>query len=533
MRLNTPGVLLILLVVHAAGAAAAQSAEAAAGQMPAPFERVEVARFSLAPAEAAAFQLVTFSAEVVNSGNVRSRAEPELLLYSGDRLLEAVPLRPLSLPAGGNATLAGDLIAPAEVGEYRVLLVVHYANRSRSASAEAGLRVTAERVRLPAGFKSEAPQLKFRLFPVVIEGRPGEAAAVSLTVANPSREPTGELRLRLEGIPGEWVTLTPGELSLGGNESAGVNIAISVPESALPGEHPLLLRVEGAGVDASAGFVFRIKPYPPEVPMPSVLRRVYTDGESRTFVDLILENSGSYFRSIEVVDELPPGVAPTAGAVSLAAADAAVEGSRIVWRPGEVDPYERLTLSYTVGHLSPDPSVYVHWPVLQVTAQRATAGGVEALLFSGAAATYTTPGREAEVSLVVTNPTLEALNVSIRLAAPPGWKVTPAERVMLLLPGVAGEATFWIRPPGDALPGSYTLTVVASGAAGEVSQPITVVLLEEEERRDVRKILLPLGALLAVVLLGYASIVIYRRRRAYRREVVEAVGRIKRSMEEE
>ena len=156
--------------------------------------------------------------------------------------------------------------------------------------------------------------------------------------------------------------------------------------------------------------------------------------------------------------------------------------------------------------------------------------GVEELEFSGGGATYALPGGMAEVVIKLANPTPEAMNVSVELLPPEHW-VAPPPVSVLLLPGEEKEMSFEVRVPADVQPGSYTLTAVVRGRRGEISQPLTIVVQEKRERnlRGLAAALLGLGA---VALLVYALKLIYRRK-TRRRELVKAVGRIRRSMEEE
>ena len=532
----TPVVLLIILALAGAWTGTSLEVEYAINgeNAGAPLELVEITRFSITPAVTATNQQVVFMAEITNSGNVESDIVPELIVYSSGAPVKRLFIQPLKLPPGGNVTISGDFTAPPALGEYRTVFMVHYRNQTESASAERMLQVTSERARI-AAVKNETSHMSFPLFPVLVEGRPGEATAVSLTLRNPSSEPLGTATLRLEGIPAEWVTLSSEELSLGANQSGGINIGISVPESALPGEHLVRLTVRSSREMAVAGFVFRIKPYTPELTHPAVLRKVYVNEDRKeVYVELLLENTGTYADVLRLVEEVPKEVATSAGEITFNPPAVILRDDPLVaWRLDEVDPYERFSLSYTVPEAGPDRYAYVYWPGLRISVLQMPAWGIRSLQFSSAAAAYTFPGREAVVRLLITNPTFEALNISVDLSTPPDWEVVPSRDFLFLLPGAAQEVTFKVRPPADASPGSYTLTAIVSGRGGEVSQPITVVLQEVEKETSIKKPLLFLGTALAVVLLVYALTLIYRRRKAYRREVVEAVGRIRSSMEEE
>jgi len=497
--------------------------------------RVEVSSFSVMPRTITQNQIVDFVLEVKNTGSVATTIKPEIEIYSDSSPVEKVNFVPLVLAAGQNVSLIRNYLVTLEVGEYRVVAKVYYDNHSSYASEVGTLSVVAKRERVEGGLKNETPHLRFRFFPVLIEGKPGDATAVSFELENPSSEDVSDLKVGIEGIPRGWVTLNPEELTLRGNESAGVNIAISVPQSALPGDHRAVLRVESVKEEAIASFIFRIRPYPPGYEKPAVLRRVYLDEkEGRALVSLEVENSGTEAESIEILEEIPKEISTTVEDINFKIPVVVLEADPLVaWRLNEVDPYELYTLEYEVGSIAARYSPYIYWPLRQVNVFYTSVGGIELLQFSGALATYAVPGKVSEVKLKITNPTLEAMNITLRLLAPSGWEVSPQEITKLLLPGYSQEMVFTVKPPLEASPGSYTLIATVVGENGEVSQPLTLVLQQENKKLNLRKFLIPLASLLTVSLLVYAAIFIYRKKRVYRREVVEAVGRIKSSMEEE
>jgi hypothetical protein len=516
--------LLMLISVHSA----------AAQEPVTPLTQVQVSSFSVLPASTVQNRVIDFVLEIRNTGNLETRVEPEIEIYSGATLVEALRLSPVVLRVEQNVSLLKSYHVTLGVGEYRAVAKVYYANRSSYAWDEASLSVVAER-EMPLLMKNESPHVRFIFYPVLIEGKPGAASAVSLELENPTGEGAGTLRIGIMGIPRAWVTLSEEELSLEGGQRAGVNLGISVPESALPGEHPVTLRISGAEEVASVSFIFRIRPYPEDFDKPTVLRRVYFDEErGRVAVSLEVENSGGEVESLELLEEIPKEIANSVEQVEFRPQAEVIEADPVIaWRLSGVDPYEVYTLEYEVAGIAPGYLKYIYWPLRQLNVIHAGVSGIELLQFSGALATYAFPGEEAEIKLRVVNPSLEALNLSFRIVTPPAWEVSPQQQNLVLLPGYAQDVVFTVTPAGDAPPGSYTLVAIAEGEEGEVSQPLTVVLQQPKKKINLKRFLIPFAALSAVALLVYAAIVIYRKKRAYRREMVEAVGRIRSSMEEE
>ena len=500
-----------------------------------PLRQIEITSFSVVPETVAQNQIVDFILEVKNTGSMAEIVEPEIEIYAGGSLVKNITLMSQALAAGSNATISTSYFVTLSAGEYRVVARVYYNNRSSYASAQKRLLIISESQEVLGEIKRETPHVRFPFFPVLIEGRPGDTSAVSFEVENPSSTGISDLKLELEGIPEEWVSLQPREVSLAGGESTGINLAIGVPLSALPGDHKAVLKLSNAREEASAFFIFRIKPYPPRFEKPAVLRKVYLDEKQNSArVSMEMENSGVRVEAMEIVEEIPKEIASSVAEIEFNREVRVIEVDPIVaWRVSSVDPYEVHTLEYRVSGIAERYSQYIYWSLKQLNVFYRTVKGVELLQFSGARATYATPGEEAEVRLRVTNPSQEALNVTFKIAVLPGWRVDPEEIAGLLLPGYVKELVFRVIPPQEATPGSYTMVAMVTSGDSEVSQPLTIIIQEAQRRMDIRKFLVPLLSFAAMMLLVYAAVIKYRKRKIYRRDVVDAVGRIKRSMEKE
>jgi hypothetical protein len=505
---------------------------------PALREQIEISSFSVVPNVVTRNQIVDFAIEVENTGNLATTIEPEIEIYSGNSLLDKIVLMPMTLAAGSNITLVKSYLVALPPGSYSAVAKVYYDNRSSYVSAIATLRVETEGEKEEGGreaFIRETPHLRFAFLPVLIEGKPGDTSTVAFEVENPSSEDVDDLRLSIEGLPQEWATLEPREISLRGGESIDVTLSIRVPLSALPGDHKAVLVLKNVNEEASAFFMFRIKPYPPRFEKPAVLREVYlNEREDTARVRVKVENSGVRVERLEIVEEISKEIASNVAEIRFKSPVTVIEADPIIaWRLSEIDPYEAYTLEYEVTRIAERYSPYIYWPLRQINLFYSTIRGIDLLQFSGALAAYARPGEEAEVKLRVINPSLEALNLTFKIVAPPGWEVSPGEITRLLLPGYMQELVFIVTPPRDALPGSYTLTATVASEDGEVSQPLTLILLEEERRINLRRFLAPALGIAALILIAYAALTKYRKRKVYRRDVVEAVERIKESMKRE
>ncbi|NOZ59209.1 MAG: hypothetical protein GXO66_06510 [Euryarchaeota archaeon] len=499
---------------------------------------VNITSFTVRPSRVERHSVVEFTIEVVNRGTSDELIEPEIEIYSGGALVDRLTLLPVTLRAGSNITLVRSYIAGMPEGSYRAVAKVYYRNRSAYATATSWLGVYEEEggiEEIPPVLTRETPRLRFAFLPVLIEGKPGDTSRVSFEVENPTGVEIQNVRLGVEGLPGEWVQLEPRVLSIPGGESVVVDLSVEVPLSALPGDHRVVLRLSGAGEEASTFFIFRIKPYPPRLEKPAVLREVYLDEKvESTRVRVKVENSGIRAERLEIVEEIPKEIASNVAEIRFRSPVTVIEADPVVaWRLRDVEPYEAYTLEYEVNRIAERYSPYIYWPLRQINLFYAAIRGIDLLQFSSATAAYARPGEAAEVTLRVVNPSLEALNLSFRIVAPPGWSVTPQEVSRLLMPGYVQELVFTVRAPEDATPGSYTLTAVVAGAGGELSQPLTLILLEEERRVNLRRVAGIGAGALALLLVAYVALTRYRKREVYRHEVVEAVGRIRERMERE
>jgi|GEM_PF-3532782 hypothetical protein len=502
-----------------------------------PLKQVEISSFSVTPKVITQNQIVDFAIEVENTGNVGDVIEPEIEIYAGATIVAKIDLMPMALAAGSNATLVKSYLVALPPGSYSAVAKVYYDNRSSYVSAIATLRVETEGEKEEGGreaFIRETPHLRFAFLPVLIEGKPGDTSTVAFEVENPSSEEVSDLKLSIEGLPQEWVTLEPREISLRGGESIDVTLSIRVPLSALPGDHKAVLVLKNANEEASAFFMFRIKPYPPRFEKPAVLREVYlNEREDTARVRVKVENSGVRVERLEIVEDISKEIASNVAEIRFKSPVTVIEADPIIaWRLSEIDPYEAYTLEYEVTRIAERYSPYIYWPLRQINLFYKTIRGIDMLQFSGALAAYAVPGEEAEVRLRIINPSIEALNLTFKIVAPPGWKVNPGEITRLLLPGYVQELVFRVTPPRDASPGSYTLIATVTSEDDEVSQPLTLILQEKPRKINPRKFLVPALSFAAMILLVYAAMLKYRKREVYRRDVVEAVGRIKKSIEE-
>ncbi len=364
-----------------------------------------------------------------------------------------------------------------------------------------------------------------------METRPGSAEVVVFRVENPSSSRVENLSLTLSGIPGGWASVEPEQVSLEGGDSLEAKIYIDVPLSALPGDHKAVLQLSNGGEEASAFFIFRIKPYPQRFEKPAVLREVYlNESGNRTEVRVRVQNSGVAVERLEVVEEIPKEVARSVADIRFSEPVAVIEPDPVVaWLLRKVEPYGEYTLRYEVNRIAKRYSTYIYWPFKQINLFYTRLRAIDLLQFSGAAATYAKPGEAAEVKFRLLNPSPEALKLRVKLAAPAGWEVSPKMANLMLLPSYSRELKFRITPPGDAVPGSYTLTAVISSDEGEVQHPLTLILVEKR-KLNLRRLFTPFLGLAALILLVHAALVRYRGRERYRREVVEAIGRIRERM---
>ncbi len=498
---------------------------------------INITSFSTAPRRAERYTTVEFTLVVENSGTSAELIEPEVEIYSGTSIVGRITFLPVTIPAGGNLTLVSSYLVDLPEGNYQAVARVYYRNRSGVVSSSTFFTVFEEAAELEevAVLRQETPRIRFAFLPVLIEGKPGDTSRVAFEVENPSESAVDEMRLTVDGLPAEWVNLQPERVSIGGGENVKVNLSILVPLSALPGDHRVVLRLSNGGEEARTFFIFRIKPYPVRLEKPAVLREVYIDEkEENTQVRVRVENSGVMAERLEIVEEIPKEIASNVAEVRFKSPVTVIEADPVVaWRLTGVEPYEAFNLEYEVTRVADRYSPYIYWPLRQINLFYTAVRGLDLLQFSGATATYARPGETAEVRFSVVNPSLEALNLSFRVAAPPGWAVSPEAVVRLLPPGYLQELVFRVTPPAEAVPGSYTLTAIVSGDDGELSQPLTLILLEEERRTELRRFLSPALVLGTVLLLAYLAVSRYRKRQVYRREVVEAVGRIRERMERE
>ncbi len=500
-------------------------------------KRISIISSVATPKTVRRYETVNFIIDVKNTGFLSTDVTPIIEIYLDGTLIRKIELSSRILSPGENITIMTNYIADIPPGTYRVVFKILYDNRTKAVYKEGTLTVFPPRAGEEIGriseFVIETEHIKFLMFPALIEVRPGETKVVSFEIENPTNAYIGNLRLTLEGLPEEWVTYERERISLKPKESLGLDLVIEVPLSALPGDYKAVMRLNNTREEAKVFFILRIKPYPPKLEKPAVLRNVYLSmKEEKSIVRVFVENTGIKADLIEVLEEIPKDIAENIKYVTFKTPVEIIEEDPVIlWRIRDADPFDVYVLDYEVKGIEDRYDPYVYWPIKQVNVLYEKLKALKKLRFRGITAAYAYPGEEFEVKFRVVNPSLEALNLTFTINIPENWEISPKSITKLLLPGYTEEVTFKITPAEDAEPGSYTVSIRAILGNEEISHPMTVVILEKRNvlKKHYKKIILILGA----CLVAYLSLIAYRRRRIYRREIVDAVKKIREKMEEE
>ncbi|MEE8403038.1 MAG: NEW3 domain-containing protein, partial [Candidatus Hydrothermarchaeaceae archaeon] len=395
-------------------------------------------------------------------------------------------------------------------------------------------------VKTPIVPPATPPSIKFVKMPVLVEVRPGATVMESILIEGFGEDNATELAVEVSGVPADWVSVTPSAISLSPGHPEALNAVIAVPLGAWPGDYVVTVTLAGE-IRAESFFILRIKSYPSGYEKPSITRAVAIDRtESITRISIRVENSGRFIELLEVTDNVPKTLAPTADSITSISPEAEiVEHDPVLkWRLRDLDPYETRMISYEVSRVLDEYSPYVYWPVGQVnmfyTTKKALA---EPIRIQEMSAPTLSPGKAGDVSVTLMNFETGPVDMSARFELPGGWQVEPDRITDVFPPRTEITFVFSVTPPPDTEPGTYIVTFRIFYNDGRESSKDGTLFVTQTLWGEIsgypgallkRSLGLFVGAI-AIIFAVLAALLYLKRKRKkrYKREAVSAVRSIK------
>jgi hypothetical protein len=365
--------------------------------------------------------------------------------------------------------------------------------------------------------------LKVLSFPLLIEERAGETTLVSLEIVNESPEKLENATVTLE-VAENWmmgsIKPLPQVISLAAGERGTINLLVSIPSTAAPGDYGFKLTVRSGEVFASTISILRVRPRLPD-PHVSAIRHIYLDLENgETVVKIVAKNGSRFLRVLHVTDNVPPELAQILDRALFEEVPSEISPPTVTWMMESLQPFEERAILYRLPSILPDYQRYLYWRFVRLVATYEVA---ELLRIVDLKSEFLRPGGTGRLTLTLKNLSSENLVVTAILRLPIGWTVQPDGVSMKLEPAVSGAFVFYVTIPEYAEPMTYT---------GE----LRIYYKDQEMVRGVAFVVFPHGPnilliLIAVIVVAVACLVVvwaFRRRRwtsGRRPEVVEILRR--------
>jgi len=312
----------------------------------------------------------------------------------------------------------------------------------------------------------------------------------------------------LTGLPKDWASVRPRDTILLPGEERAINLALSVPESALAGDYLGKISVgdeTGTSIDFMA---LRVKPSA-SFAGPIISRTVVLDrATGDATITLRLRNVGTkVIPFITVVDEVPAILAGSEQQLSFLDKRGEItsrEGKLLVsWEFSDLNPRDLASFSYKIKAGALDEySTYFTWPVKQVVVSEKI--GFEQLLqVTDFRVPLMTAGKSALVSAKVFYAGTDSISILANLDLPMAFKQSPSAVSKTLGPSESANIVFEVTPPEDAS-GSYQVSLHLKSQEGELQKSAIAIvqkLAEEIIQPAVASDKLLLWVLIAVVVL--------------------------------
>ncbi|MFH1106836.1 MAG: hypothetical protein V1787_02985 [Candidatus Micrarchaeota archaeon] len=359
---------------------------------------------------------------------------------------------------------------------------------------------------LPDVIKPVYKDIRFLRSTVLSEVLAGTSAFESFTIKNDA-EQDRNVRIIVTGAGESWISFQPAETLMKPHEERVINLGLTVPTYATPGDYLLKIQV-GEKEFSTEYMVVRVKDYPPSYPYPVLLRSVRLDRLSRdTIVALHVRNlGGAPIPVVEIRDELPEGII------------ARPEDIRFLDKPGEVAKGQPLRLSWKFLQLAPNEigyatysvpivleeySQYVYWAGTQIEVPERETTVTDLIDIKQIFAPELEEGRFGEVYVDVFYGGIAQSDVRALLEAPLDFSVEPRNAFETLTPRALTRIRFTVRPPKGSA-GTHLVNFRIISSAGILSKSASLHVRGREQIEAAGLLnLVPLP----IVLFGAAALV--------------------------
>ncbi len=334
--------------------------------------------------------------------------------------------------------------------------------------------------------------------PVLAEALPGQTVPEDIVIANVAGVEIDNVRLSASGIPASWLSVSPGSLNLAANATGEFTVYIAVPETAVPGDHPVTITAAGNGVTDQTSFTLRVGTFSPESDKAITTRYVDINRTAGSVhVSLTVHNGYTIVPRMDVTEDIKKSIASSVNDITfIDKPDSVLQSDPVVmWTILDFPPNATRTFSYVVKGISSDLSNYVYWPLEELAISYSNVP-------SSVSVTPLKPlsvlaGADASVPVTLSNSGNETQTIVLGLSAPSGWEVTPINMTYELFPGETHTFRFLMYVPSPTVPGYYVGMVMIGVNGNIIAKEYQFAALGG---LDYSALILPVSVVLAAVL---------------------------------
>ncbi|MBI2034878.1 MAG: hypothetical protein HYT11_04065, partial [Candidatus Levybacteria bacterium] len=308
----------------------------------------------------------------------------------------------------------------------------------------------------PAVTPLPTAKVEFVKWSVLREVMSGQSIIEAITVKSKAAETLNNLKIKVSGVPADWISVFPESIDLQPKESKSFNLVISVPNDVDTGDYKLLVTLENSRVEDSNFMIIRVKNYVPTYDKPIVTRTVQIDYENnKTKVALDVNNPVKYYRLVEVQEEIPKSLAQSAREVVFDPYPDEIirEDPLVQWDLEDMIINDTRTMSYLTKGILGEFTGYIYFPLkeLNIIETKLPTG----LKFVGVTIEPLFKGKSSIGKVTVENIGDETKSLEFSMYLPSGWKMVPDKIATTVAAHERKEIKFSIVVPEDAAPGDY------------------------------------------------------------------------------
>ncbi len=436
---------------------------------------LEIESFTINPKTTYQNSYVDFFVTIKNIGNIGVDAEPRISILAPDNEIHNITFNYSIIqpnletifykqwfsndyPTGTySVTLEvprdeqSDLV---EIDEFSII-----SRPSETISTEEGSLITPSAISTPI-IPPEETTLKFLKLPILEEKILGESFVIGAEISNPTNSEVPDVSIKVSGLPEEWVDITPEKLTLPPEEKEDFSIAIKISDNAEPGDYKVKVILKNSKVHDENFFILRIKPYTLEFEKPVISRSVgFNKNEDTTKIIVSVNNGPEFVRLIKIKEEIPKDIAQSSDDVVFDFLPSRIiERDPVVeWELKDLYPNEVREISYQVKKIPKEYSTYVYWSLKEIQIiPKILEEMVNILEIS---AKEFELGKSSRVKVVLKNYRDEKTDITLKLDAPPDWRVYPDQKTLSLLPEKTKTEEFGLTVPSSSFTGLHTLSL--------------------------------------------------------------------------